>query len=205
MKDSKIQFYKHNKVGFLLRILTLDDVAFWGASSLVSVIFALFIVANIQGASAVNVGIALTLQEIIKAILSIPIGKMFDRQKGFIDEIYFLSLSGFLVGLLYILLSFAATIPQLYLIMLFIGVSHAINLNAWRILFYGSIKNSERGETTGIYQTIFSVSGALILALSGFIADQYGFNVVLILGGVMSIIGGFLPLLLRGSVKKNAH
>ena len=200
-KHKKIQFYKHSKKGFLLRLLTADDVSFWGANSLISVIFALFVVANIEQATAVDVGIALTIREITLAVLSIPIGRIFDKHKGLLDEVYFLSISGLLVGFSYILLSFSTQTWHLFCIMIIIGISHAINLNAWRTLFYGSIKQSERGETVGVYQTIFSISGALFLSIGGFIGDSYGSDVVLIAGGIISIIGGILPLYLKKIIK----
>lgn len=200
---NRIQFYiKNSKVGFLLRILTIDDVSFWGANSLISVILALFIVDNIAGATAINVGIGLMLRELTLAFLSIPVGKMFDRTKGLLDEVVFLSISGFLVGTSYILMSFSTQIWQLYALMILIGIGHAVNLNAWRILFYGSIHESERGQTIGVYQTVMSITIALILGIGGFIGERYGFNVVLILGGMMSVVGGVLPLFLREAIKK---
>ncbi len=201
--NSPIHFYRKNsKVGYLLRILTVDDVSFWGANSLISVIFALFVVENIVGATAVHVGIGLMLRELTLALLSIPVGRMFDRRKGLLDEVTFLSVSGFLVGTAYLLLSLSNQIWHLYAIMIVIGVSQAINLNAWRVLFYGSIQETERGETVGVYQTVMSITIALILGIGGFVGETYGFNVVLILGGFMAILGGILPLFLRKIVAK---
>ena len=86
--------------------------------------------------------------------------------------------------------------------MIVVGVGNAIDLNAWRILFYGSIDEHERGQTVGIYQTIMSITTALILALGGFIGEKYGYNIVLIIGGLMSFTGGILPLFLRKIVTK---
>lgn len=204
MHDShhKIQFYRHSKTGTILRALTVDDVAFWGADALISVVFALFVVSHIEGASATHVGLAITLRQLMIAFLSIPVGKFLDNHKGHLDEVQFLSMSGILAGLTYVVLGFSTEIWHLFASMAFIGIAHSLNLNAWRILFYGSIKNTERGETTGVYQTIMSVMGALIVGLGGFLADEYGYRAILWIGGFMTFIGGIIPLFLRDLVRK---
>jgi len=196
----KIQFYRHTKNGYLLRLLTLDDMSFWGSSALMSIVFTLFVVAEIDGGSASVVGIAFMLRELTIALLSIPIGKVLDKIKGHLDEIYFLSASGMLVGIAYLLLGFSTQIWQVYILMIGIGITHALNINSWRILFYGSIKNNERGQTTGVYQTIMSITIAIILAVGGFIADTYGFRITLFIGAIITIAGGFIPLLLRKNI-----
>lgn len=191
------QFYKQTKRGYILRILALDDVSFWGAERLISVIFALFIVNNIAGGSAAAVGIALMIRQLVVAFLSVPVGRLLDKHKGYIDEVYFLAFSGLLAGSAYILFGFADHLWQVYVLMGVIGIAHTLNLDTWRVLFYGLIQKNEQGETTGIYQTIMSISGALVFALGGLFADIYGYPTIIWIGAVMTMIAGIIPLLIK--------
>jgi MFS family permease len=193
----RIQFYSKGAKGFLLRILTIDDVSFWGAEALVNVVLALFIVTQIRGAGAIEVGFALTIRQLVLAAMSIPMGRILDRHKGLLDELYFLSLSGLLSGLSYFLLSFSGQIWQLYVLMGIVGAAHAINIAAWRTLFYSSIDQNERGETIGAYQTIMSVAGALLVGIGGILAENFGYRVIILIIAGMTTLGGFLPLLLK--------
>ncbi len=205
MMHSKLhinQFYRQTKRGHVLRALALDDVSFWGADRLISVIFALFIVSNITGGSATHVGIALMIRQLVIAFLSVPVGRLLDKHKGYIDEVYFLALSGILAGVAYIFLGFSTQLWQVYILMACIGVAHTFNLDTWRVLFYGLIKKGEQGETTGIYQTIMSVTGALILVIGGIVADKYGYSTIMWIGAVMTIIAGIIPLSIKHLVPK---
>ncbi|MCA9352654.1 MFS transporter [Patescibacteria group bacterium] len=197
LRQGRNQFYKPTRRGYILRMLTLDDVTFWGADTFISVIFALFIVTNIEGGSATHVGLALTIRQLMVALFSVPIGKLLDKHKGYVDEVYFLAISGILAGCTYALFGFATELWHVYVLMVFVGISHTLNLDTWRVLFWGSIKKSERGETTGIYQTIMSITGALILALAGFLGDTYGYRFIIWIGSCMTMLAGLIPLFIK--------
>ena len=196
----KIQFYKHDKKGYILRMLTFDDVSFWGAEALMSVIFALYVVQNITGGSATHVGLSLTVRQIVIAFCSIPIGRFLDKHKGYVDEVYFLSIAGFLAGISYFFFAFSNSIWQLYILMAIIGLTHSLSMNAWRSLFYETVDKSERGETQGVYQSVMSVAGALLVGLGGIMADKFGYQTIIFIVSGMTIIGGFLPLMIKKMV-----
>ncbi len=193
-----IEFYRHSKRGYLLRVMTFDDMFFWGADRLFNVIFSLYVVEVLDG-SIMHVGFIFMLLYVINATLSIPVGKFLDKHKGF-DELVALSFSGFLVGFSYLLLAFATDLWHVYIIALLIGVAQTFNLNSWRSIFYSSIPNKERSETIGAYQTAMSLSKALIVALSGLCAEYFGFNFILITAGFMALIAGAFPLFLKNSL-----
>lgn len=181
----------------IIRTLTGNDIIFWGADAFISVAMALFVVTFIEGATILNVGIALMIHRVVNAIASVPVGRFFDKHKGYLDEILGLSLACFSSGVLYILLSFSSQIWQLYLVMLCLGLCSAVSLSAWRIVFYSHINQEQLGQTLGVYQMLYSLGIGLFLAIGGFAGERYGFDKVLLFGGLLMMAGSTLPLLIK--------
>ena len=138
------------------------------------------------------------IHRVMGALAAIPVGKWFDSQKGYLDEVTGLSFACLVAGFCYILLSFSTQIWQFYLIMFFLGITAMVNLASWRILFYNNIGKKQFGQTIGVYQMLFSLGIGLFLAVGGFAGDRYGYDTVLMLGGIMMTFGSLLPLMIRG-------
>ncbi len=185
----------------IVKMLTASDVTYWGADAFISVALALFVVAFIEGATVLNVGVALMIYRVIGALAAVPRGRLFDRHRGYMDEVWGLSLACFFGGVVYILLSFAAAVWQLYLAMFFLGIISTVNLASWRILFYNNIDKKQFGETIGVYQMLYSLGIGLFLAVGGFAGERFGYDKVLFLGGLLMIVGSVLPLLIRSYFK----
>lgn len=183
---------------YIIRMLTANDVTFWGADAFVSVALALFVVTFIEGASVLNVGVALMIHRVVGAFAAIPIGRWFDKHKGHLDEVWGLSIACMLGGFTYILISFSTQIWQLYVAMFFLGIFSVINLASWRILFYSNVSSDQFGQTVGIYQTLYSLGIGMFMVIGGFVGEEFGYDEVLLLGGVFMVFGSVLPLLIKG-------
>lgn len=199
---SRIHFYRNSRRGKILRALTASDISFWGTDAFISVVFVLYTIQFIPGGSATHVGFAFLGNRIVNALCSLPIGRLFDRYRGYLDELWSLALASFITGMLYMLLSFATALWQLYFVMLILGLLSAINLAAWRVIFYSTIAKTEYGQTVGIYQTFISLAQGVALALGGYLGDRIGFNNVVLLGGIIIALGGFFPLAIVKFFKK---
>jgi MFS family permease len=198
----KISFFRHTNQGKVLRYLTANDITYWVMTSYIHVIYALHLTQNITGGSATHVGLSLTMRQITTAVISIPIGKVFDKIKGYVDEVTFLSIASLITGIMYIMLGFATEIWHMYAAMFLIGIWDSVNMNSWRIVFYQTIPEEEKGRTVGVYQTIMSMVTAVLVALSGVLADSFGYEIVFWTGGGIMFLGSILPFLLRKRVRK---
>jgi len=197
---------KATKRSNIIRAMTANDVVFWGADAFISVALALFVVTYINDATVLNVGLALMIHRIVNALTSIPIGRFFDKHKGFLDEVTALSIACFAAGSIYFILSFCTEIWQLYTAMLFLGFSTAVNMSSWRIIFYGHVNQEQMGQTLGVYQMLFSFGIGLFLAIGGFAGDRFGYDKVLMCGGLLMMSGSVLPLMIRSYfVDKHSH
>lgn len=181
----------------IVKTLTASDVSYWGADAFISVSLALFVVSFIEGATVFNVGIAFMIYRVVGAVAAIPVGRWFDKNKGYLDEVWGLAFACLAAGCTYILLSFSTSIWQLYLAMFFLGIFSVINVASWRILFYNNIVKKEFGQTIGVYQMMYSLGIGLFLAIGGFAGDRFGYDNVLLFGGFIMMFGSLLPLLIR--------
>lgn len=185
----------------IAKTLTANDVMVWGADAFISVALALFVITFIEGATVFNVGIALMIHRVVGAIAAIPVGRWFDSHKGYVDEVLGLSIACLGAGLVYFLLSFATQIWQLYVAMFVLGIMAVVNIASWRILFYRNIAAKQFGHAIGVYQMMFSLGIGLFMAIAGFTGDRFGYDKVVMFGGLIMIAGSSLPLLIRGYFK----
>lgn len=193
----KIDFYENTSKGRLLRALTLNDLSYWATDAFIGVVLILYALQFIEGANATHFGLALLLYKAVGAILSIPVGRFYDKHKGYLDEVWGLALASFGAGLVYILLSFSTQLWHLYAAMFALGFLSIVNINSWRTLFYGHVEKSEYSETIGTYQAIQSFGEGLAIALGGFFGDTFGFDKVVFFGGLIIMFGGFIPLSIK--------
>jgi MFS family permease len=187
----------------IIQVMTLNDITYWATDAFVGVILILFVLQFIQGGSATHFGLAFLVYKGASALLSIPIGRFFDKHKGHIDELWALVGTSVASGSVYMSLSFANELWHLYLAMAALGVVSTVNLIAWRTLFYSNIEAGEYGRTIGIYQAFMSMGQGLALALGGFVGDRFGFDTVVFYGGAVIALGGFLPLTIKRWVTRS--
>lgn len=193
----RLDFYENSPGGKTLRTLTLNDLTFWATDAFVAVILILYVLHFIEGGSASHFGLAFLTYKGVAALLSIPVGRYFDKHRGYVDEVWGLAIAGFIYGTCYMLLSFSTQLWQLYGLMFILGAASTINLLSWRTLFYNTIKKEEYTETVGNYQAIMFVGQGLALALGGIVGDTFGFDRVVFFGGLVIFLGGFLPLSIK--------
>lgn len=192
----------NNKRSNIIKTLTANDISFWGADAFISVAMALFVVSFIEGATILNVGVALMINRVVGAVASVPIGRWFDKNRGQLDEVWGLATACFLAGCIYVALSFSSEIWQLYTAMFFLGIVTVTNLASWRILFYSNVDTSKLGQTIGVYQMLNSLGIGLFLVVGGFTGDRFGYDKVLLVGGLIMACGSVLPVLIRGYFAK---
>ncbi len=177
--------------------MTMSDIFFWGSDAFIGVILILFVLNFIDGGSATHLGLAFLLYKAVAAVISIPVGRFFDKHPGYLDELWGLAMASFLAGMVYISLSFASELWQLYSAMFLLGITSVIQVLSWRTLFYNNIEHAEYSQTIGIYQAIFSFFQGVAIALGGFVGDTFGFSTAVFAGGVVIALGGLFPLSIR--------
>lgn len=187
----------------VIQALTLSDFGVWSGSSLITVIFPLFVLAQIKDATVIDVGISSLIYTAIGSILNVSLGKFLDKRKGYIDEVLVLALSNFIRGAAIIWLAFAGHLWELYTVQAITGFAKSLNLTSWRILFSKFLDSNHAGVQWGIYDTIMSIGLGIAALLGGVIGQEFGFQYVVLIGGIMSLIATIFPLMAYRNVKKS--
>jgi len=196
-----LKLYKGRRSN-ILSALTFNDAFYWGADIFVAIIFALYLTQNIEGGTATHVGIIYAIYRISRALFALPFGRFFDKHKGYVDETWALILSGLIVGSSYIGLFFATELWQVYVAMIVVGIGHAMNIGSWTVLFYNNMRKDQRGKVVGAYQTIMQIVYGLSAALAGFAGDRFGFEWIILIAGIATILSGIAPFTIKSLLKK---
>lgn len=190
---------KKNKV---IKALTYADFAVWSGSSLITTIFPLFVINQIPGATVVDAGISTMIFTAIPALLNIPLGKWMDSKKGMVDELQILTWSNILRGVSLIVLAFSPNLFVLYATQVVLGVAKSMNTTSWRVLFSKFLDQENLGKNWSIYDTIMSLGLGISAFLGGYIGENVSYQIVIVIGGIMSLIGVFFPLFTKETIEE---
>lgn len=180
-------------VNKVIRFLLFYDFVLNFAFGLLSPIFAVFVLENIEGSKLQVIGIATACYWIARVLTTVPLSRFMDRTDGERDEFYFLFFGGLIVATVPLLYLVARLPWHIYLIQFVYGLANSMVVPGWRILFTDHIDR----ERTGFNWSLQDVEGGVAVGASGFLgsiaAAHFGFGPVLV---VVSILGYIAVLLL---------
>jgi len=192
------------RINKVIKCLVLSDLVFWAGWGLVTPIFAIFIVNNIEGGSILVVGIASAIYSILMAILRIPFGMYLDKRPGEKDDFWFLTLGLFTAALTPFGFIFSTTPLQIYLLQSIHAIGMAMSLSAWPAIFTRHLDKGKESTEWGLDATAIGLGGGIFEAIGGWAVTQFGFNLVFIAVGVLGIIGAMILIALKDEIKKSS-
>lgn len=186
-----------------IKLLTLLDVFSLYGISLLSPIFAVFVIEKIDGGNLQIVGIALAINLLVANFLSLVTAKYFDKTKGNTDEYKYLLFGYIAISLLPVLYIWADAIWQVYLIQFFSGLMVAISYPAWRGLYARSVDKGREAFEWSFNSSANGLKAASAAIIGGFVAENFGFNYVFIIAPIMGIPGVIALIKIRRYFIKN--
>jgi len=170
------------KVNRVIKYLILSDLIFWSGWGLLSPIFAVFIVKNIEGGNLSVVGLASGIYWILKSLLRIPTLVPFG---------YLMAKYPFHIYLLQILQAFGM----------------AMALSGWTAIFTRHIDQGKEATEWGLDATFVGLGIGISGILGGMIAQIFGFKTVFVLVGILGLLAaillfGILKIISPRSLKK---
>lgn len=193
-----MRFLKYLKVNKVVKYLILADLVFWSGWGLLSPIFGIFLIQNIQGAGLGIVGIASAIYWVLKSLLRIPLGIFLDQRKGEEDDFWFLVFGIILASLVPFGYLMARDCWHIFLLQALQAVGVAMFLSGWTAIFTRHIDQGKEATEWGLDATVVGLGIGIFGALGGMIAQVFGFKVIFILVG----LSGFLAVLLLLSILK---
>ena len=177
----------------ILRSLILSDLFILSSFGLIQPIFALFIMNNVVGATVTAIGVAVTIQLVVKAVFQIIVGKWADEGDGNRRDLIALIAGSVLQSLIPLGYLFFHNLAEIYVLQVFYGLGLALAYPGWMVIFTRYIRSDKAGFEWGIYNTTISLGTAVAASLGAYLADVYSFDTLFVIVSILSLIGtGFI-------------
>ena len=190
--------FKFNNV---IKYLVLSDLVFYTGWGLITPIFAIFIINNIQGGTILMAGIASSIYWILRSALRVPIGVFLDNRKGEKGDYFFLVIGFFIASLVpfgYLISKFPWHIYGLQAIY---GIGMAMAGSGWSAIFTKHIDKGKEATEWGLDSTSYGIGMGLAALIGGGAVTKFGFNPVFIAVGIMGLLGVVILLCIRKNIK----
>jgi len=188
------------KINKTIKYLVLADIAFWTGWGLITPVFAIYIVENIVGGTALVVGIATAIYWILRSLLIFPIGTILDKYDGDRDDYLFL-VTGNLVASLVLFGYIFAVLPwHIYLLQFFYGLGMAMSIAGWRSLFTKRIDRGKEASEWAIDDTFVSLGCGIAGLVSGWLVTKLGFSHSFLIAGSLGLLSVLVLLGLRKEI-----
>jgi predicted MFS family arabinose efflux permease len=180
------------KVNQVIKYLILADLIFWSGWGLLSPIFAVFVIKNIEGGSLSVIGLASGIYWILKSLLRIPIGIFLDSRRGEEDDFWFLFFGLVLSSLVPFGYLMAKYPWHIYLLQSLQAFGMAMALSGWTAIFTRHIDQGKEATEWGLDATFVGLGIGISGILGGMIAQIFGFKTVFVLVGISGLLAGSL-------------
>ncbi len=187
----------------VIRFLIASDFFLLGGWGLLSPIFAIFILQEIvpSPAKAVQIaGFSVLIYWLPKSLLQIPISKYFDKVVGDKDDYWIMILGLFINGLAPFGFLFATAPEHIYIIQMVHAVGMALVIPSWNALFTRHIDQGQEAYEWAMDSTFLGFATGLTGGAGGLIAATFGFEIIFILVGVLTLFACLLLLLIRKDI-----
>src|SRR3989338_6643504 len=182
-------------VNRVIKKLVLSDLSLNFAFGLLSPIFAIFILQNIEGSTLKVVGLATTFYWIARTLTTVPLSRFLDKTDGERDEFYFMVIGSFMMSSIPLFFLLAKVPWHIYLIQFISGLSASMAVPSWRILFTDHLDRGSTGYEWSLEDIAIGVSVGISAYFGSLLADKFGFHTVFMF---LSILGYLACLVLMG-------
>ncbi len=188
----KIKIDINLKVSQIVKTLVLSDLILMAGWGFVSPIFSVFVINKIVGATLTTVGITTALYWLTRSLIQIPIANFLDRTDGEKDDFYALIGALILAGVAAFGYTAIRTVPQLYFFQIVQAIAFGIYAPSWSGIFSRHLDDKRRSFDYSLDSTAISISSGVAGLVGGAIAQNFGFNMIFILGGTLSLFAAFV-------------
>src|SRR3989338_5042966 len=177
------------RINHVVKTLVVADFFTNAGFSVFGPVFAVFINKQIVGGSLEVVGFSAAIFQIFKSGLQIPIARFLDKDHGEYDDFYSLILGSVLVAMVPFWYLFASTPTHIYIIQAIYGIGAAFSIPPWYAIFSRHIDKLHENVEWSLDSIAIGIAAATAAALSGILAQKFGFQFVFLLGGMLAIFG----------------
>jgi len=193
----------------VIKFLIVSDFFLSSAWGFLTPIFAIFILKDIVAGDIVKgveiAGFSSLIYWVTKSFLQIPVGQYLDRIHGEKDDFWFMVLGLFLAGLAPFGFLISSLPWHIYAFQALHALGMALLVPSWNAIFTRHIDKERVAFGWGMDSTCMGLGAGITAGIGGIIAATFGFEIVLILVGVFTMISSFLLLLVHKDVLPRDH
>lgn len=171
----------------IVKVFIVSETLLWGAMNFILPIFALFVTTLPGG----NVQIAATVYSIymlVRVIFELLSGRLFARASD--DKKLFITILGMIImSAAYVGFAFASNLFMLYVFYGLLGLGIGIISPVKNSLFSMHLDKDREATEWGILDAMVFFVIAVASAVGGFIAQEYGFQILFSLAAVINLLG----------------
>lgn len=188
------------QVNFVIKILILSDFLIWSSYQFVAAFFAIFVTDKIPGGNIEAVGIAVAIYMLTKSIFEVPVGMYIDRTKSERDDLMSAITGTILTAVAYFSYTVIDSVAELYFLQALQGLGAAIAFPGWYSIFTRHVDKGKEAFEWSLYDVLLGLGMAAAAAAGGFIAEEFGFNILFFLVGILTLAGAFLLFTIKKDV-----
>ena len=185
------------RINPVIRVLILSDVIVWTADGLLAPIFAIFVADVIAGGTIQAMGIAMGIFLIAKSLSEIFVGWAIDKHPGERDDLYTAFWGTMGIAAVMFLYTGASDLWHVYVLQALFGIADAFAYPGWNAIFTRHIDRKREGFEWSLYDVSIGIAMAIAAFLGAFVVERFGFDVLFVATGVLTLAGGFVLLLIR--------
>lgn len=185
----------------VIRTLIISDILVLSAFGLLGPVFAIFLLENIKGGSAEVAGFATMVMLISRAIFQIPLAVLIDRRTGEEDDFWLLFAGSVGFSAVPVIYIFASLPIHIYAIQVVYGFLLALTYPSWYAIFTRHIDERREGLEWATYNTLVDIGLAAAAGVGGVVVVALGFKFIFITVSAVALLGSFLLLTIRPSLK----
>ncbi len=181
-------------VNRVIRHFILSDLLLLGGWGLISPVFGLFVINNIQDADIFSVGLSVGVYLIIKSIVQLPVAVLLDKKQNEKTSFYVLVSSLMLAGFSAVAYCAVDTVTGLYIVSALQGFSFGLYTPSWSVMFSKHLDSGHCSLDWSLDSATIGIASGAAAIFGGFIASAFGFTSIFIVASLLSFVGAFALL-----------
>jgi MFS family permease len=180
------------KLNPVVRNFILSDMILFSGWGLVSPIFSVFVLEDIAGATLVTIGINTGIYWLVRSCIQLPLAGIIDRVKGEKDDFYILVVGLLLISTAAFAFTTAETIRSLWIIQVIYAAGFAFYASSWSAIFSRHLDPNRVAFSWSLDSTGLGITSGITGLLGGILAERYGFSMIFIITGLMSLASAII-------------
>ena len=176
----------------VVRRFIIADLVWLAGWGLISPIFAVFVLQQIEGATVITLGIAAALYWTLKSIIQIPVALAIDRTPSERDDYIVLVISLILAGLTAFSFILVRTTWQLYIVEVLHAISFALYVPSWNGIFARHLDKEHRALEFALDSAAVGIATGIAGLVGSIIVKELGFSTLFFMTAILCFIAAVI-------------